>query len=126
MILRPSHQLQGKVGLHAVVDIRGTAGIETPSSVLVLVTQNLVQRALHFAGLARSKQRVHKDVVGLEHHIGFELSTPIAIFVLLTQQPVRGATNAVQNLVEAKVQPAEPRLQRLVRRLRVIGTFDHL
>ena len=110
MIRRPAHQLQREISLHAIVDIRRAAGIETPSAVFILMAKNLIHRALHPARIARTQQRMHEDVVGLEHDICLELAAPVPIGMLLPQQPVLGASNAVDDMIESKIKSAEARL----------------
>jgi len=58
------------------------------------------------ARIARAQQRMHEDVIRLEHDVCFELTAPVAIFVLLTQQPIFGAANPVNHLVQPEVKPA--------------------
>ncbi len=65
--------------------------------------QNLVDAALHLAAIARTQQRMHVDVVGLEHRICFELAAPIALFGLLTQHPRHRAVDARDDFVHRKV-----------------------
>ena len=74
------------------------------------MAQNLVDRALHLAAIARTQQRVHEDVVGLQHRVGFQLAAPVAVRMLLPEQPVLGAFDAVDHLVQADVDPAKARL----------------
>ena len=111
MVLRPAHQLQRQVRLHAQRDIRRPAGIDAPTAIFVLVSKNLVDRPLHAAAIARAQQHVHKDVVGLEHGVGFEFATPVALRMLQPEQPILGFLNAGNNVVEAKIQAAETRLR---------------
>src|SRR5262249_20843220 len=93
MILRPAHQLQRQIRLYTVTDIGRTARIETPATIFVLMPENLVDRAFHLAGIPGSKQRVHEDVVSLEHDVGFEFTAPVAVRVLFAEQPVFGPLN---------------------------------
>jgi len=51
------------------------------------VTQNPVRRLLEALLIARPQQRVQQDVVGLQRGVGFQFAAPVALFVLLGEQP---------------------------------------
>ena len=106
VVLGPAHQLQRQIRLHAVVDERGAPGILAPSAVFLLVAQDLVDRALHLAAIARAQHRVHEDVVRLQHRIGLQLAAPVALRMLLAKQPVGGPRYALRDLVQPDVHPA--------------------
>src|ERR1700738_312138 len=114
MILRPAHQLQRKIRLHSQRDIRWAIRVDTPSAVLILMTENLVDRTLHPAAISRAPQGMDEDVVGLEHTVGFELTAPIAVGMLQIEQPVLGPLHAFDNVLEAKVDTPKARLHRLM------------
>jgi len=65
------------------------------------MAEDLVDRALHLARIAGAKQRVHEDVVGLKHAVCFEFAAPVAIFVLLAEEPVAGPPDPVGNVFQA-------------------------
>src|SRR5260370_41492507 len=119
MVRQPAHDLQCKVCLHAVADVRRTAGIEAPSTVFVLVPENLVDRALHLTRIARSKQGVHEDVIGLEHTVSFKFAAPVTVGMLLVKEPVARPRNPVRYTLEAKINPTKARLRRLFCSLRI-------
>ena len=63
---------------------------------------------------------MHEDIVGLEHDVGLKLSTPVAIFMLLVQKPVLGSPDAVNDVIQTKIEPSESRLDWLIRRPRIL------
>ena len=69
----------------------GTAGINAPTAVFVLVAHHLSERAAQPAGIAALKQRMQQDVVGLEHGVGFEFAAPVAVGVLQTEEKIARA-----------------------------------
>ena len=85
----PSASPKGSTSRKAKV--AGTAGIEAPTAVFLLVAQNLSEGALHAFRIARVEQRVQEDVIGLQHRVGFELPAPITVGVLLREQILASA-----------------------------------
>ncbi len=123
LLCPPPHQLQRKVGLYRKRDVRRAAGIDSPPAIRILVSQNLINGALHLPAVARAEQRVHEDIVGLQHRVGFQFAAPVAIGMLQSQQPVRTATDRIGNAREAYVHASITRLHR--RRLRIPSKCTH-
>ena len=112
-----AHALE--IALDAVADVRWAARVVAPASVGVLVAENLVGGTLHPAVITAAEQRMHEDVVALEHGVCFELAAPVAIGMLLAQQPLGGAGDALSYAVKAEVDSAKARLNRLFSWLRI-------
>ena len=75
------------------------------------MAQNLVDRALHLAAIAGTQQGVHEDVVGFKHGVGLELAAPIAVGVLLAEQPIAGSFDSRAHRLDAEVDSPKARLR---------------
>ena len=53
--------------------------------------------------IAAFQQSMQKDVVGLEHGVGFELAAPVAFRMLAREDVVGGSLNRGLNICEGKV-----------------------
>ncbi len=93
-----AHELGREVALDGERDVAGTAGIDAPAAVFVLVAHHLGEGALEAAGIAALEQRVQKDVVGFEHGIGFELAAPVAVRMLLREKVLRASVRSRSRL----------------------------
>ncbi len=102
-----AHQLGGEIALDRERDVARTAGIDAPASIFVLVAHHLSERALQAAGIAAFEQRVQKDVVGLEHRVGFELAAPVAVGMLQGEEEIARAGDRRSRLGQIRVDSAK-------------------
>ena len=65
--------------------------------------------ALEPARIAALEQRVKKDVIGLEHRIGFELAAPVALWVLLGEKEVARLKDGGLDIRQVRIDAPEPR-----------------
>ena len=95
---RHAHKLAGKVALDGERDVAGTAGVDAPAAIGVLVAEDFGQGALHAGGIAAFEKHVQEDVVSLEHGVGFELAAPVAVRMLLAEDEIAGAAESEVDL----------------------------
>ena len=76
-------KLEAKISLHRSADIRRACGINAPSAVFVLISQDVVSTFSKALRISRSQQRVQQNVIRLKRGIRLELAAPVAFFVLL-------------------------------------------
>src|SRR5690242_15759959 len=77
-----SGELQTEIGFYRRADVRRTAVVNRPSSVVVLMANDLPRSLLQSHLIARSQKRVQQDVIGFKCGIGFELAAPEAFRIL--------------------------------------------
>src|SRR5437879_1765564 len=82
-----TRQLETEISLYRCADVRRATVVDGPATVLVLVAKNVVGTFLEALLVASAQKSVHQDVIGFKGGICFELSAPVAIFVLLGQKP---------------------------------------
>src|SRR5208282_1627729 len=83
-----SSQLQSEICLHGSADVRRAGRIRAPTTVMILVVQNVASRLLEALLAARAEKHMKQDVVGFEGSIGLEFSAPVTLFVLLGEKIV--------------------------------------
>jgi len=81
-----SHQLAGKIAFDRQGDVPGASGIEAPASIRILASEDLRKRAPHPLRVTAVEQRVHVDVVRLEHRVGLKLAAPESFRILLGEK----------------------------------------
>src|SRR5215469_12733042 len=111
MVNLETRQLQSEICFYRGADVGGSTVVNRPAAVFVLVSQNLIGALLEALLITGPQERMHQNVIGFETAVGFELAAPVAIFVLLREQPFAGSvdgrgytTRKVVNFPEAKLQ----------------------
>ena len=102
-----AHELGGEVALDGERNVAGTAGINAPAAVVVLVAHHLSACAFEAAGIAGFEQSVEEDVVGLEHRVGLELAAPEALGMLLREQEFPRAEDCRLHLGQIRIEATE-------------------
>jgi len=75
------------------------------------MAQDVVGTLLETFLVAGSEQDVKQDVIGFERGVGFELASPVAIFVLLGEKPFAGAVDGGRDAVRKIFDFAEAQLR---------------
>jgi hypothetical protein len=104
-----THQLRRKVALDRERDVARTAGIDAPAAVFVLIAHHFSARAGEAAWVAALKQRVEKDVIGLEHRIAFELAAPVTFRMLLGEKKLARLMDSGPNVSQVCIHASELR-----------------
>src|SRR4051812_41752117 len=84
---RGPRQLEGEIGLYAGVNVRSAARINGPSPLGELVLENVVGSLAGRLGLMLSQKSQQQNVFALEDRIPLELTHPVAILMLIVEQP---------------------------------------
>ena len=80
-------ELEHEVGLDRSTQVRAATGVDGPATVGQLALAQIARGLAHLLP-ARATEKVHgQDVFRLENGVAFELGAPMAVLVLLAQQP---------------------------------------
>src|SRR5579864_717370 len=93
MLRLVSGELEAEIGLDRGADVRWAAVEDGPAAVFILAAQDVVRAFLEALLSSGAEERVHQDVIGLESGVGFEFAAPVAVLVLLTEQPLARAVD---------------------------------
>src|SRR5712691_5369728 len=88
------HQLQSEISFHRCADVRGPTVVDRPATVFILMTEDVVRALLKTFLVSCPQKRVHEDVIGFKRAVGFEFAAPVALFVLLREEPVARTVNS--------------------------------
>src|ERR1700731_3083714 len=82
MLRIKSCQLKSEICFYRCADIRRACGVNAPSTIFILMSNNPVCGFLKSLGITRPQQRVQQNVIGFKGSIGLKLSAPIPFLVL--------------------------------------------
>jgi hypothetical protein len=94
MIRSVSRQLQREIGFYRGANGRRPGRVSIPTTIFTLMLDNPVRRLAEALGVARPKQRMQQNVIGLERGIGFQFAAPISTFVLGREKKAAGGSMA--------------------------------
>src|SRR2546427_5834289 len=83
-----------EVCFHRGADVGGHTGVDRPSAIFILVLENVARGFLEALSVASTEKRVEHDVVGFKCGVSFELSAPVAFFMLLGEEVIARAANS--------------------------------
>jgi len=86
MIGGKSGEFQSEISFDGSADVGGSAGVNAPATVLVLVPQDPVSGLLKAFLISRTKKCVQEDVIRFQGGVGLKFAAPISFVVLLGKE----------------------------------------
>jgi len=90
VVWRQAHEFAGEVAFYAERNVPWATRVETPTPVLVLDAEDLVEGPLEAAWITAIEKLMKENIICLEHRVGFELAAPISIRMLDREQIILG------------------------------------